>query len=360
MVQFNKQRVGRRLGISLAVFLLLLFYMPGGNAQSQPQSRTTTRTSTAVSAAVPAATSAAQPASTTATPATATPTATTTTTVPTAPSAKEKESLLIGPGDLVHVSIFEEPEMEQKVRVNDAGEITLTLIGKVKIAGMTPPEAASLIRDKYQAGSFLNSPQVSVAVEEYATETVSLLGQFQKPGPVILTTPRSLLDVISLGGGLTDIADRNIVIQRKSGEKMKAFVPNKPEAALEQSSVMIYPGDTVIVPKAGIVYVLGDVARPGGYVMNNDSQLTVLQALAMAAGTNKTAKENKARLVRKENDKLTEQRLELTAMQKGKIPDMPLQADDIIWVPFSWAKGFAQGASGIAASTSSAAIYMAR
>ncbi len=194
-------------------------------------------------------------------------------------------------------------------------------------------------------------------VDEYAAESVSLIGQFQKPGPVNLTTPRSLLDVIAMGGGLTDVADRNIVIQRRSGEKLKAFVPNKADAALEQSSVMIYPGDTVIVPKAGIVYVLGDVARPGGYVMNNDSQLTVLQALAMASGTNRTARENKARLVRRQNDSLTEQRLELTAMQKGKIPDMPLQPNDIIWVPFSWAKSIAEGASGIAASTSSAAIY---
>lgn len=356
MVQFSKQRVESRLGLSLAMFLLLLLCMPGGNAQTQPQSKASGRTSTAIPAAIPAATSAATPAATDArTPATTTSTKPAVTTAP--PTQAEKESLLIGPGDLVHVSVFDEPEMDQKVRVSDAGEITLTLIGKVKIAGMTPPEAASLIRDKYQAGSFLNNPQVSLMVEEYATENVSLIGQFQKPGPIILSTPRSLLDVISMGGGLTDIADRNIVIQRKSGERMKAFVPNRPDVALEQSSVMIYPGDTVIVPKAGIVYVLGDVARPGGYVMNNDSQLTVLQALAMAAGTNKTAKESKARLVRKQNDSLTEQRLQLTDMQKGKVPDMQLQPDDIIWVPFSWAKGFAQGASGIAASTSSAAIY---
>lgn len=276
-------------------------------------------------------------------------------------SAAPQESLLIGPGDLLHITVFDEPEMEQRVRVNDAGEISLNLIGKIAVKGLSSGQAAALIKEKYQQGSFLNNPQVSVMVEEFAAESVSLIGQVQRPGPINLTTPRSILDVIALGGGMTDIADRNITIQRRNGEKLKVFVPNKVDAALEQSNVMVYPGDIVMVPKAGIVYVLGDVARPGGYVMNNDSQLTVLQALAMAAGTNHTAKESKARLVRKQSDNtIKEQTIHLTEMQKGKIPDMPLEANDIIWVPFSWAKSFAAGATSITASAAGAAIYTTR
>lgn len=292
---------------------------------------------------------------------TASSTTTTTTNHPSQSSAPpadvSKESLTLGPGDLIHITVFDEPEMEQHVRINDSGEIYLNLIGKVKVAGLTTSQAAAAIREKYEAGSFLNNPQVSVFAEEYATQSVSLLGQFGRPGPVTVNTPRSLLDIISMGGGLTDIADRHLVVQRKTGEKINVFVPNKADTALEQSSVMVYPGDIVVAPKAGIVYVLGDVQRPGGYVMNNDSQLTVLQALAMASGTSRTAKENKARLVRRENEKLTEQKLPLTSMQKGKVPDMQLQANDIIWVPNSWAKTIAQGASGIAASATSAIIY---
>lgn len=331
MARINKQNAW--FGVSLATILLLLSCMPGRSAYAQAKENANFTSASGTTTNATAAQSGTQA------------------------STVGKESLVIGPGDLVHISVFDEPEMEQKVRVNDAGEIYLNLIGKVKIAGMTSSQAAAAIRDKYQAGSFLNNPQVSVFVEEYSGESVSLLGQFQHPGPVTLTSPRSLLDVISMGGGLTDIADRNLVIQRKSGEKINVFVPNKPNKALQESSVMVYPGDLVMAPKAGIVYVLGDVARPGGYVMNNDSQLTVLQALAMAAGTNRTAKENKARLVRKENDKLTEIQLKLTAMQKGKAPDMPLQPNDIIWVPASWVKTIAQGASGIAASATSAIIY---
>jgi polysaccharide biosynthesis/export protein len=340
MAQLSKSKIERRFGISLTTILLLLLCTTGRNAYAQSQN-------SAVSAAVaanpdtPARTNTPAPAN-----------------VPETDTVKE--SALLGPGDLLHIQVFDEPEMEQRVRVNDAGEVTLSLIGKVKVSGMTPPEAATAIKGKYQSGSFLNDPQVSVSVDESTTQSVSLVGQFQRPGPVTLHTPRGLLDVIAMGGGFNDIADRNITIQRKSGDKIKVTVPNKAEAALEQSSVMVYPGDTIIAPKAGVVYVLGDVGRPGGYVMNNDSQITVLQALAMAAGTNKTAKEGRARLVRKDNEKITEQRLKLTAMQKGETPDIPLQANDIIWVPFSWIKNVASGAANIAASTSSAAIYTSR
>jgi polysaccharide export outer membrane protein len=123
---------------------------------------------------------------------------------------------------------------------------------------------------------------------------------------------------------------------------------------------MVYPGDTILVPKAGVIYVLGDVARPGAYVMQDDAKLTVLQAMAMASGVNRTAKEDATRLIRKVNGKYQEQQVSLDAIEKGKKPDMQLEADDVLYVPFSMAKNVVLGASGIVSSTSSAAIYAAR
>ena len=270
------------------------------------------------------------------------------------------ESLLIGRGDLLHVTIFREPDLEQKVRVKDSGEVDLDLVGTLHIAGLTPGDAATAIAQLYEREHYLNRPQVSVLVEEYATQSVSVMGQVNKSGTVTLTTPRGLIDVLSLSGGLTEIADRHITIQRHSkNESITVFLPNDAAASLH-ANVMVYPGDTVLVPKAGLIYVLGDVARPGGYVMQDDAKLTVLQAVAMASGANRTAKEDATRLIRKVNGSCQEQIVSLHAMERGTMPDMPLEADDVLYVPFSVARNMVIGASGIVSSASSAAIYAAR
>jgi polysaccharide export outer membrane protein len=138
-----------------------------------------------------------------------------------------------------------------------------------------------------------------------------------------------------------------------------AYLPNNADASV-RASVMVYPGDTVLVPKVGLVYVLGDVARPGGYVMQDDAKLTVLQAVAMAAGANKTAKEDATRLIRKLNGVYQEQPIPLRDIELGKRQDMQLEQDDVLYVPFSMGKNVVLGASGIVSSTSSAAIYAAR
>ena len=271
------------------------------------------------------------------------------------------ESLLIHAGDMLHVQVFDTPELEQRVRVPDSGAIALELIGEINVAGQSPAEAAALIRKALISGGYMLRPQVSVLVESYASENVSVLGQVKAPGTYSILAPRSILDVIAMAGGLTEIADRNITIERKSdfGHAVEYFLANKSKEALKDQA-MVYPGDRVLVPKAGLVYVLGDVGRPGAYVMQgNSSEISVLQAIAFAAGTNKTAMPAKARLVRKTQAGSVEIPLALSDMQKGKIPDLPLQANDVIYVPFSYMKNVAVGSSVILASASSAAIYAA-
>jgi len=273
-------------------------------------------------------------------------------------TAQKPESLLIGPGDLLHIEVFDTPALEQRVRVTDAGELPLILGGQVKVATLTPAQAAHAIEVKLQEDHLLLHPRVAVAVEEYATQKVSVLGEVKLPGAYAIATSRSVLDVLTLAGGLTDLADRKILIERHgSNEKTTYFVSNQAAAALD-TAVRINPGDTVVVPKAGIVYVLGDVARPGGYaITNNDSQLSALQLIAKAAGTNHTAVPSHARLIRKTADGYTNTALALSSMQKGKTPDLLLQTDDIVYVPFSYMRNFGSNATGIAASVGSAAIY---
>jgi polysaccharide biosynthesis/export protein len=271
----------------------------------------------------------------------------------------QTESLTIGPGDLLHLKVLEAPELEQSSRVSDAGMLTLILGGKVQVAGLTPAEAAVTIERALVEGHYVLTPHVSVTTEQTATQNVTILGQVRSPGSYPIATPRPILDVIALAGGLNDLAQRKVTIQRHfTKERVDYVLSNSANAALD-ANVPVYPGDTVLVPKADVVYVLGDVNRPGGIaIVTNDSKLSALQALSLAGGTPPNAVPSHSRLIRKQADgSHVELPLQLSAMQKGKEPDIPLQGDDIIYVPFSYARNMAVGAGSLVGATSSAAIY---
>ncbi len=271
----------------------------------------------------------------------------------------EHESLPIGPGDLLHVTVLREPELGEQVRVRDSGEVDLPLIGNVHVAGLDPGSAADQIAALYLKENYLKHPDVDVFVEQYATAPVSVLGQVEKPGTYLITAPRTLLDLLAMAGGLTPEADRHIMIERAPGVKQReerVFLSNRAHDAL-MANVMIDPGDRILVPKAGIVYVLGDVGRPGGYVMNNESRMTVMQAIATAGGVNRTANEKKARIIHNLNGAFDAEDLPLRQIEKGEAPDELLHANDVIYIPFSFAKNVVLGTSAIVASASSALIY---
>ena len=276
----------------------------------------------------------------------------------TAGVAQRTESLLIGPGDLLQVNVLDTPELNQAVRVTDAGMIPLIVGGDVQVSSQTPEAAARKIESVLFTGHFLLHPHVSVFIAEFATQKVSVLGEVKTPGAFAITTSRPVLDVLTLAGGLNDVADRRIVIERRgTHERISYFVSNTPEIALA-SDITVNPGDSVIVPRAGIVYVLGDVARPGGYTMsNNETAVSVLQLIARAGGTNHSAVPSRARLMRKSAGGYTDTPVPLSDMEKGRKPDFLLQADDIVYVPFSYLRNFGMQATGIVGSLGSAAIY---
>jgi polysaccharide biosynthesis/export protein len=207
---------------------------------------------------------------------------------------------------------------------------------------------------------YMNHPDVTVTIEQYSTQVVSVLGQVKNPGAYTISTSRSILSVVALAGGLTESADFHITIQRRdaSQQPVSYTLSNDPRAAIADE-VQVFPGDTIVVPKAGIAYVLGDVRRPGGFVMqNNHSQLTVMQAIALAGGTAPSAVPSHARLIRKAPEGgYREIAVNFSAIQKGKQSDIVLEPDDVLYMPFSYLRNIASTSSGIVASATSASVY---
>jgi polysaccharide biosynthesis/export protein len=272
----------------------------------------------------------------------------------------QNESLLIERGDLLHLLVYDTPEMEQHARVTDSGTIPFSFLGTVSVSGLTPAQAAEQIEHRLVAAGVMLHPEVSVRVEAYATQNASVMGQVQKPGSYEIDTGRKVVEVLAMAGGLTDVADRHITIQRfgAAQQKVEYYYSNSALIALSEDP-MVYPGDTVIVPKAAVVYVLGDVSKPGGYpISTNNSTMTVLQAIALAGYANHTAAVGKSRLVRKTPTGVQEIDLPVGAMQKGKTPDVALLPDDVVYVPFSFMRNIVVNGQGILASVTSAAIYL--
>ena len=271
-----------------------------------------------------------------------------------------QNTLKLGPGDVVDVHVYDTPDMEQIVRVSDSGDIQLSLIGEVHVGSMTAAEAAHEIERILIVKNVMKYPSVTVTVNSYETENVSVSGQVTTPGAVQVTTPRSAINLITLSGGLTDFADRHIIIRRKglAAEPVRFYYSNDPLEAI-RNDVMVEPGDTIIVPKVGIVYVLGDVGRPGGFPISSpDSRMTALEAVSLAGATNHTASPSKARLIRRTSDGYQDIHIQLSDMQKGKAPDVDLHAGDVIYIPFSYLKNaLALGSSSILAAAVSATIY---
>ncbi|HUO24157.1 MAG TPA: polysaccharide biosynthesis/export family protein [Candidatus Aquilonibacter sp.] len=257
----------------------------------------------------------------------------------TADTADNSDSSLLklSPGDLVDVSVYNVPDLSTKARVSNSGDIYLPLIDYVHIGDLTVDEAQSVIEKRLTDGGFVRSPHVTIFVDESTAQGVTILGEVAKPGIYPVVGDRKLYDVISTAGGFTQTAGRNISIIRHG--QSKAITVKLPRNLADdlQANVDIFPGDTITIPRAPVIYVVGDVGRPSGLLVDNGT-LTVLQAIALAGGTNHTAKLNAVRIVRKTPTGMTETRVPLKKMLEAKAPDITLQADDILFVPVSGGK----------------------
>ena len=252
------------------------------------------------------------------------------------PATNPSHSLLLGPGDLVEMSVYNVPELTTKTRVSSNGDIYCPLIGYMHVGGLTADEAQAKIEKRLS--DFVKNPHVSLFVAEYASQGVSVLGEVTRPGVYPVLGQQHLLDVISAAGGLTEKSGRNLTVTHR-GDPDRTVTIALPRNLSDNSetNVAVFPGDTIIVQKADIVYVVGDVLRPSGVLMDSGG-LTVLQALALAGGGGKTASLNGAKLLRKGPNGMSEIPVELKKMLQAKAPDLPMQANDILIIPSSAGK----------------------
>jgi len=256
----------------------------------------------------------------------------------------------IGPNDLLAISVVQAPELDAAVRVSDAGEISLPLLGPLRATGLRVDQLEAQI-ERLLGAKYIRMPDVTVQVAELHSQPVSVLGAVSKPGVFQIRGRYTLLEILSLAGGLTEDAGNTALIVRKGahpGAAATTFqVPLGDPTDFRNApvDVAIYPGDVVNVQTAGIVYVVGAVNKPGSFAIRGNHALTVLRAIAVAEGFTPTAAKRDAVILR---TNAAGERLDLTvdlsAILARKTDDVALQSADVLFVPVSGGKAVARAA----------------
>lgn len=191
----------------------------------------------------------------------------------------------IGVGDMVQVSVFDTPELSSKLRVDADGAVEIPVAGNAVIAGLTPQSAAEVIGRRLKEAQVMTDPRVAVTIVDYATQEISVLGEVKNPGNYLLLGPHSLYNAISAAGGTSEKAGGNIVITHVADPNHPETIPvDSPDYSTLQRLTTVRAGDVVFVSRAGSVYVLGEVVRPGQFPMTGGRRLTVLEAIALEIG----------------------------------------------------------------------------
>lgn len=265
----------------------------------------------------------------------------------------------LGVGDLIEVTVFGVPDLSAKTRISGSGDVYLPLIDYVHLADLTTDEAQELIQKRLEDGGFLRGPHVSIFVDESASQGVTMVGEIARPGTYPAIGDRRLLDMISIAGGLTDKAGRVITIERHGDANDKVEIHLSSNLSEDtDKNVDIYPGDTIIVSRAGIIYVVGDVNHPSGFLIE-DNGLSVLKALALAGGSTRTASLTKTRILRPGANGIQEIPVNLKKVLYAKAPDIPLVRGDVLFIPGSAAKAAAYRTGEAAMSLSTALAVVA-
>ena len=214
------------------------------------------------------------------------------------------------------------------------------MLDEVRLEGMDELEAARAISAELLSRGILNHPQVSVLITAFVGQDVSVLGEVSRPGVYPYTAHHRLFDMISAASGLGPAAGGVVNIYHRADPETPHPVPLDPNGAEAgpDRNPELAPGDIVQVTRAGLVYVVGDVIRPGGFIVDPSQEFTVLKALSLAWGPSQNAALGKALLIREEPGGRTVTTLDLKRMLRGRDPDQPILAHDILFVPDSMAK----------------------
>jgi polysaccharide biosynthesis/export protein len=303
------------------------------------------------------------------------------------------EDYRIGPQDLLEISVFEAPELNRAVRVSASGEISIPLIGAVQASGLTP-KALEFVLQELLRRTYMKDPHVSVFMKEMQSHPVSVFGAVKKPGVFQIDGPKSLVEILSMAEGLAEDAGDTVIVMRgaalpgrqeagpnsssaepkpnvpvanesqasedpAAGATVESSLKNLLESGDPRYNVTVYPGDVVKVTRAGVVYVEGDVKKPGGFILKTNENISVLQAVALAEGLTRTAAGSRARIIRtnEATKARTEIPIDLNKILAGGLTDAMLHPNDIVFVPNSTGKSVFYGSTQAAVSVGSAAVY---
>ena len=248
----------------------------------------------------------------------------------------------IGPNDLISVSVYDSPELTRTIRVGGDGEIRLPMLRRtIPAAGRMPAELEQRIAAALVEEHLIVDPYVTVTVAEYSSRPISVAGAVKSPLTFQAIGPVTLLEALTRAGGLTGDAGSEILVSRKPDAAGAAtplvrriavkslFAVGDPEANLQLTG-----GEEIRVPEGGKIFVIGNVRKPGAYPLQNDSQTTLLQVLALAEGLSPNAS-NQAYVFRRADgaQSKTETTIELKKILDRKAPDAVLSASDIVYVP---------------------------
>lgn len=282
--------------------------------------------------------------------------------MPAAVLGRQRVDYTVSPEDLLDIYLLDVPEVTRTYRVSSNGFLTLPLLPEpMAVAGLTLEQLGRLIARKFRDAGMLNNAQVTVSLKETRLHTVIVSGAVKHPQVYPIYGATRLLDVLIQAGGLADEAGNEAIITRglvgaraEAGEGGQAVEadPSAREGTLtvnvrklvdsgdDKTNILLYPGDHVTVQRAQLIYVLGAVLRPGGYTLKDPSeQMTVLKALAMAGDMTSVAKRSRVAVLRKDpaapEGRRQEIPVNIKAMLHGRLADVQLQAEDILYVPES-------------------------
>jgi polysaccharide export outer membrane protein len=268
-------------------------------------------------------------------------------------------SYVLGPDDQIVIHVLDSDEIGvSPFRIDMRGSINVPLAGRLQAAGLTVEQLEVALTARLT--EYFKTPVVTVSVFEFRSQPVSVLGAVNTPGVHQIRGRKTLFEVISEAGGLKNEAGNGIKITRRkefgpiplpgattdaSGEFSVAEVSVKSvmEARNPQENIQIQPNDVISVPKAELVYVIGAVKRAGGFVLSEREHISVLQALSMAEGLDRVASPANAKILRASNDAATRAEIpvDVNRILAGKISDVQMLANDILFIPNSAAKSAA-------------------
>ena len=266
--------------------------------------------------------------------------------LPQAPQAKEARdefvrAYRIGPGDLLELRVFEVEGLSQTVRVEEDGTITLPLLGRVMVKGLTQEEVVQRLTDLLQA-KYVKNPQVTIFIREYKNQQVAVIGAVERSGNYELVGRRNLLQMISMAGGLTEMAGNEVFILREGPDGQTSTLTIDLKDLLvngnQTLNVAIEPNDVinVAVDREIRVFVMGRVNTPGPITAKLSEGMTLLQAIAGAGGPAEGAKQTAITITRKNGGQEQKFKVNLKDIIKGKKMDMRLQEGDTVIVPESF------------------------